>query len=94
MSNPLRTCIGCTQTDDHPRHVIDVGGGDVVTFHMDCHVIATGCEICAAQTSGAKSAKGDKLREHLLKTGPGDDQPGWTAPSDEQVRAELKEEAV
>jgi hypothetical protein len=48
MPNPVRTCIGCTLTDDQPRHVIDMGGIDV-NWHFQCHSIATGCDICAAE---------------------------------------------
>lgn len=63
---PQRTCIGCTKTDDHPRHVIDLGGGESVTWHMDCHVIATGCpDVCAPQIQGADGLTGDELRGHL-----------------------------
>lgn len=67
---PQRTCIGCGQTDDHPRHVIDVGDPDaVVTWHMDCHVIATGCETCTAQTAGAEGKTGDELVAHIVENG-------------------------
>ncbi len=86
MSNPVRTCIGCTQTDDHPRHVVVAGDGTDVTWHLDCHAIATGCDSCEAQLEGVGGVtgtpKGEALREHLLTTGPGTDQPGWTAPDD------------
>lgn len=66
MSNPLRPCIGCAQTDDHPRHVIALPDGSEVTWHMDCHRVATGCEVCSTQTAGAEGSKGDELRAHLL----------------------------
>lgn len=61
----LRECPGCGQTDDHPRHVVATGGGVDVNWHMDCHVIATKCEVCASQISEADGAKGDELRVHL-----------------------------
>jgi hypothetical protein len=64
-----RTCIGCGQTDDHPRHVIAVSDGSEVTWHFDCHRIAVNCESCTAQTKGAEKLRGDKLREHLTKGG-------------------------
>lgn len=83
MSNPVRTCIGCAGKDDHPRHTTITADGAEVGWHMDCHKIATGCEICAGQLAGAKGAQGDKLRAHLITLGPGADQPGWTAPADE-----------
>lgn len=65
MPNPIRTCIGCEQTDDHPRHVIAVGDGSEVTWHFDCHRIALGCPSCTAQTEGAEKLRGDQLRVHL-----------------------------
>lgn len=86
MSNPVRTCLGCAQTDDHPRHEI-AGPGGVVGYHMDCCAIARDCEICKAQLDGvggvAGNPKGDKLRKYLVSTGPAADQPGWTAPDQE-----------
>jgi hypothetical protein len=89
MSNPVRTCIGCAQSDDHPRHVIATGDGAAVTWHMDCHAIASDCDICKAQLADVggvkKNPKGDALRAHLVTTGPEADKPGWTAPADEPV---------
>lgn len=86
MANPIRTCIGCAQTDDHPRHVEATIAGDV-NWHLDCHAIVTGCDSCHAQLDGVGGVegnpKGEALREHLLTTGPGADQPGWTAPETE-----------
>ena len=68
--NPLRTCIGCEQVDDHPRHVIVLPDGSEVGWHMDCHSLATGCEVCTEQTRGAVGAKGDELRAHLVAQPP------------------------
>jgi hypothetical protein len=65
MVNPIRVCIGCTQSDDHPRHVVGLPDGSDVYWHMDCHALATGCEVCAAQISGADGVIGDELRVHL-----------------------------
>jgi len=66
--NPVRTCIGCGQTDDHPRHVIVVGEVDV-PWHIDCHVLAAGCAICRHLLDGVGGVdgnpKGDMLRDHL-----------------------------
>lgn len=88
-SNPVRPCIGCGQADDHPRHVVVVASGEEhveVLWHMDCHDLATGCDVCHAQLEGVGGVdgnpKGDQLRAHLETTGPGADQPGWTAPAD------------
>ena len=67
--NPVRPCIGCGQTDDHPRHVLVVGDADV-PWHMDCHVITTGCALCQHQLAGVGGVdgnpKGDALRDHLV----------------------------
>lgn len=70
MANPLRTCIGCTKTDDHPRHVVTQSDGTDITWHMDCHVLATGCTVCARQLEGSDGAAGDALREHLVSRQP------------------------
>jgi hypothetical protein len=86
MSNPVRTCLGCAQTDDHPRHETATANG-LVGYHMDCCAIARDCAICKAQLEGvggvAGNPKGQMLRDHLLTTGPAPDQPGWTAPDQE-----------
>lgn len=47
--------------------------------------MARNCEVCKAQIADAKGAKGDKLREHLVKTGPEADKPGWTPPTDAEL---------
>lgn len=65
MSHPVRTCIGCTQSDNHPRHVVALSDGSEVTWHMDCHELATGCEVCRAQITDAMGVIGDALRTHL-----------------------------
>jgi len=64
----VTTCIGCGQTDDHPKHVVVVNAAhDSVAWHMDCHAHAsTACEVCDAQTALAAGAKGDALRTHLI----------------------------
>lgn len=73
MANPpaelikqTRLCVGCGQHDDHPRHMIVTAPGQVALWHMDCHVLATDCEVCAKQIADAADVKGDELREHLL----------------------------
>ncbi|MGL5908599.1 MAG: hypothetical protein ACRCZP_01275 [Phycicoccus sp.] len=64
---PMRLCIGCQQTDDHPRHVIS--GSQ--PWHMDCHVLATGCGLCSAQLAACDTSTeadgviGEVLRERL-----------------------------
>jgi hypothetical protein len=67
MAGRIRGCVACGISDDHPRHVISVGGASV-PFHMDCHA-ATGCEVCAAQIADADGVQGDELRTHLIALG-------------------------
>jgi hypothetical protein len=67
VSNPVRPCIGCTQTDDHPKHQVVTTSGESVFWHMDCHVLATGCDLCEQQTKGARGATGEALRAHLTR---------------------------
>lgn len=68
----VRSCIGCSQADDHPRHVIATpdptspGGHIDVAWHMDCHKIVTNCAVCTDQLAGAENLKGDELRAHLV----------------------------
>jgi hypothetical protein len=66
ITKHVRLCVGCAQHDDHPRHVIAMPGGQVANWHMDCHVLATDCEVCTKQIADADGAKGDELRGHLL----------------------------
>lgn len=69
---PLRTCVGCKQTDDHPRHdeIIQIQPElQVASWHMDCCALVKGCETCAAQTAGADGLTGDDLRNHIISKG-------------------------
>lgn len=72
---PIRLCIGCGQHDDHPRHVI-AQGGTAALWHMDCHVLSTGCEVCAAQLKACGTSTepdgvvGDELQSRLLALRP------------------------
>lgn len=81
--NPIRTCPICSGVDDHPRHVQDIGGNETHP-HMDCCAVFRNCEVCKAQLEGVGGVKGnpkgDALRKHLITTGPGANQPGWTRP--------------
>ena len=61
-----RTCIGCGQTDDGPRHCIGVNGGGQITWHLDCHAIATNCDSCQSQVDKANGLKDTELREFIL----------------------------
>lgn len=63
-----RLCIGCGQTDNHPRHVI----AGQQPWHMDCHVLATGCDVCTSQLAACDTSTandgvvGDELRTRLV----------------------------
>jgi hypothetical protein len=86
-TNPTRVCPICTQTDDHPRHIVPTAAGVDVAFHMDCHVLVADCDVCKDQLEGVGGVdgnpKGEALREHLvLNTGPAADLAGWTAPEE------------
>lgn len=69
---PVRPCIGCGGSDDHPRHEVVIGDGNhtSVFWHMDCHVLATACSLCAQQIEGAGGVKGHELRAHLVSLPP------------------------
>jgi hypothetical protein len=72
-----RICAGCQQTDDAPRHTFGVAG-EVdrqqlpLPWHLDCHVLATGCENCieALRQCGTDASndgvKNDELRARLI----------------------------
>jgi hypothetical protein len=87
--HPVRVCVACTQSDDHPRHQVGLPDGSSAYFHFDCHSLL-GCEHCTDQLEGVGGVegnpKGQALRDHLWTTGPAPDQPGWTAPVDETVK--------
>jgi hypothetical protein len=72
QERPMRVCtpehngmqIGCGQTDDHPRHVIENPGGEDISVHIDCHA-AAGCISCKAQAEGAKGKTGADMLAHI-----------------------------
>lgn len=72
MSNPVRVCPICTQTDDHPRHVVSLPDGTDLAIHMDCCAVGRNCAVCKAQIAEAGKAKGESLRKHLLSLPPVD----------------------
>lgn len=68
MSNPVRPCLGCGQSDDHPRHqVVLPPDMTSVYWHMDCHAQVTGCEICKPVVQSAQGKTGDDFRKHIMK---------------------------
>jgi hypothetical protein len=68
----VRLCIGCGQTDDHPRHVTT----GQQPWHMDCHAMATGCEVCTAQLAACDTSTasdgviGEVLQKRLIALAP------------------------
>lgn len=68
MELAIRNCLGCGQSDDHPRHITVVADGTEVAWHMDCHAL-TGCEVCQSTLEDVTGMKGDQLREFLMNKG-------------------------
>lgn len=75
MAHQIRTCIGCGQTDDHPRLVVagTVDHTADITWHHDCWCIAhpdDGSDAGVAEmhlvVAHAAGRQGDELREYLL----------------------------
>ncbi len=65
----VRTCVGCTQTDTHPRHdvIIQIAPElQVASWHLDCHALVTGCESCIGQTVGSDGKTGEDMRAHIV----------------------------
>lgn len=76
MPNPTRVCIGCAQSDDHPRIIVAGLGADHaadITWHHDCWVIAHpdngtdwGVTEMHRVVEHAAGKQGDELRTYLL----------------------------
>ncbi len=66
----VRTCIGCGQTDDHPKHRYGAGPTDPGQrcYHLDCHA-AMGCETCKPQIVDKGDLRGDDFRAQLIEFG-------------------------
>ncbi len=65
----VRTCVGCTQTDTHPRHDVIIQLApelQVASFHLDCHALIAGCESCAQQVAGSNGVTGEAMRNHIV----------------------------
>lgn len=69
MARQNRVCIGCTQVDQAPKHIVAVkdgtNGGADVFWHMDCHALATNCPSCSKTVKEANGAQNDDLVEHI-----------------------------
>lgn len=63
---PMRTCIGCLQTDDHPRCIVDTGTGEDVTWHHDCHHAAIGPADCHRAVELAAGGTGEDMLAAIL----------------------------
>lgn len=63
------TCLGCNQTDDHPKckNILNDGRHTFVHFHMDCHAAATPpCPVCSAvMAAGGAGKTGATLLAHI-----------------------------
>lgn len=68
MMTIVRPCLGCEQSDDHPKHVRALRDGSEVAFHLDCHAIQ-GCRSCIQQTRNQGDARGDDFRAILTTQG-------------------------
>lgn len=65
---PLRTCMGCAQTDDHPKHHAVQRDGSSAYWHLDCHArLDPPCDVCARQTAGSKGATGSDMQAHIIR---------------------------
>jgi len=70
VQNPIGTCLGCRQTDDHPKHLVVVGPShEHVSWHYDCHAIANPpCPLCVdvlALREEDDNGIGEEMRAHL-----------------------------
>jgi len=73
---PQRYCDGCSEVDDHPRHIIGVANHpsqdrSPEQWHLDCHA-AHGCDSCAARLAGASGRTGAELMAHFAEQRVGD----------------------
>jgi hypothetical protein len=68
-NRPVRPCVGCGKSDTAPRDVVGLPDGNTAYYHMDCHVLITGCPVCKAvlDTAGGFGShlKDDELVAHL-----------------------------
>jgi hypothetical protein len=64
----LRNCMGCGQTDDHPRHHAVQPDGSSAYFHLDCHArLDPPCEVCSRQVAGSSGATGSAMQAHIIR---------------------------
>lgn len=67
MPGAMQSCLGCGQSDDHPKHQVVIPPNfDSVFWHFDCHLKITGCDLCAPTVLSAKGKTGDDLRKHIM----------------------------
>lgn len=66
---PIRLCVGCKQSDDHPRHdeIIQIAPELIeASWHLDCCALIKKCESCAARIVGAEGKTGNEMRSHIV----------------------------
>lgn len=62
----LRNCYICGAVDDHPRDVIDLGGGQTAYAHHDCHAaMDPPCPSCAWLVNHKGELVGDDWRAQV-----------------------------
>lgn len=66
--NPIRSCLGCGQEDDHPRHQVVIPPDMTsVYWHYDCHAQVTKCLDCIPIAQAADGRTGDDLRTFIME---------------------------
>lgn len=74
VAAPSRPCLGCGQTDNHPKHQAVQPDGSSAYWHLDCHsLVDPPCESCSWQVADAKGAKGTVLQQHIIRIHEGND---------------------
>lgn len=67
MGNPIKTCLACGQTDDHPRHTHVLLDHSEVGHHFDCGArMEPPCESCTQRSAGSAGKTGEAMRQFLL----------------------------
>jgi hypothetical protein len=56
-------CVGCNQTDDHPKHHHGLPNGVLESRHFDC----CNCDACKVVLKSAKDKRGQELRDHVIE---------------------------
>lgn len=71
MALLVSTCMGCGQTDDHPKHQMGLADGSTSYWHMDCHARSgDGCPTCETNVAEKGDLKGADFRQHIEENRP------------------------